>query len=73
MQDAPGAADDGDTDAANAAATAELAHVFDKAWFGSMAPLGQFNLGFIIGRLGRDLYIVDQHAAGACGVGEEAG
>ena len=25
--------------------------------------VGQFNLGFIVARLGRDLYIIDQHAA----------
>lgn len=28
-----------------------------------MEVLGQFNLGFIIARLGRDLFIVDQHAS----------
>jgi len=27
--------------------------------------LGQFNLGFILARLDRDLIIVDQHASGA--------
>ena len=29
-----------------------------------MDILGQFNLGFIIARLGRDLFIIDQHASG---------
>lgn len=28
-----------------------------------MEILGQFNLGFIIARLGRDLFIIDQHAS----------
>lgn len=28
-----------------------------------MEVLGQFNLGFIIVRLGNDLFIVDQHAS----------
>ena len=28
-----------------------------------MDELGQFNLGFIIARLGHDLFIVDQHAS----------
>jgi DNA mismatch repair protein PMS2 len=28
-----------------------------------MAAVGQFNLGFIIARLGADLFIVDQHAS----------
>lgn len=36
--------------------------VFDKANFGKMKPLGQFNLGFIIARLNDDLFILDQHA-----------
>lgn len=31
-----------------------------------MVPCGQFNLGFIIAKLGNDLFIVDQHAAGKC-------
>lgn len=33
-----------------------------------MHILGQFNLGFIIARLGKDLFIIDQHASGE-GVG----
>jgi DNA mismatch repair protein PMS2 len=43
----------------------ELERVFDKADFARMEVIGQFNLGFIIARLGRDLFIVDQHASGA--------
>jgi len=30
--------------------------------FSKMEILGQFNLGFIIAKLERDLFIVDQHA-----------
>ena len=30
--------------------------------FEEMEILGQFNLGFIITKLGQDLFIVDQHA-----------
>ena len=33
-------------------------------WRALPQALGQFNLGFIIARLGRDLFIVDQHASG---------
>ena len=43
----------------------ELARVFDKADFRRLQVLGQFNLGFILARLGRDLFIIDQHASGA--------
>lgn len=42
----------------------ELDRVFDKGDFARMDILGQFNLGFIIARLGRDLFIIDQHASG---------
>lgn len=31
--------------------------------------LGQFNLGFILARLDRDLFIIDQHASGERGAG----
>jgi DNA mismatch repair ATPase MutL len=48
------------------AATSELMRVFNKASFGQMRAVGQFNLGFIIARLQGDLFIVDQHAAGVC-------
>ena len=33
-------------------ATAELERVFEKAWFKDMTIVGQFNLGFIVTRLG---------------------
>ncbi len=48
---------------AEAAAARELEQVFRKADFGRMRMLGQFNLGFILARLGPDLFIVDQHAS----------
>ncbi|CAI5976462.1 unnamed protein product [Closterium sp. NIES-65] len=47
-------------EAALEAAARELERRFDKRDFASMAVIGQFNLGFIIGRLGSDLFIVDQ-------------
>ncbi|KAG9443779.1 hypothetical protein H6P81_015119 [Aristolochia fimbriata] len=46
-----------------AAATTELEKFFKKEDFGRMKVIGQFNLGFIIGKLDSDLFIVDQHAA----------
>ncbi|KAA8549170.1 hypothetical protein F0562_000854 [Nyssa sinensis] len=46
-----------------AAATNELERLFKKADFGRMKVIEQFNLGFIIGKLDQDLFIVDQHAA----------
>ncbi|XP_021776342.1 LOW QUALITY PROTEIN: DNA mismatch repair protein PMS1-like, partial [Chenopodium quinoa] len=46
-----------------AAATTELERLFRKKDFGRMKVIGQFNLGFIIGKLDEDLFIVDQHAA----------
>jgi DNA mismatch repair protein PMS2 len=49
--------------AAQQEAERELERVFCKADFAAMRPAGQFNLGFIIARLGRDLFIVDQHAS----------
>lgn len=51
------------------AAESELERVFAKSDFARMEVLGQFNLGFIIARLGRDLFIVDQHASGEAGAG----
>ncbi|PSC67581.1 DNA mismatch repair PMS1 isoform X3 [Micractinium conductrix] len=48
---------------AEAVAEQELQRVFNKADFARMEVLGQFNLGFIIARLGQDLFIVDQHAS----------
>ncbi|XVE73307.1 hypothetical protein DITRI_Ditri11bG0107100 [Diplodiscus trichospermus] len=46
-----------------AAATRELEKLFKKEDFIRMKVIGQFNLGFIIGKLDQDLFIVDQHAA----------
>ncbi|KAI3449497.1 hypothetical protein Pfo_006162 [Paulownia fortunei] len=46
-----------------AAATSELEILFKKEDFKQMKVIGQFNLGFIIGKLDQDLFIVDQHAA----------
>lgn len=45
------------------AATTELERLFKKEDFSRMKVIGQFNLGFIIGKLDQDLFIVDQHAA----------
>ncbi|CAN1353276.1 DNA mismatch repair protein PMS1 [Linum perenne] len=42
------------------AATTELDRFFQKEDFGRMKVIGQFNLGFIIGKLDKDLFIVDQ-------------
>ncbi|KAJ2776991.1 ATP-binding mismatch repair protein [Coemansia javaensis] len=44
-------------------AHAALARLIHKRDFGAMEVVGQFNRGFIIARLGADLYIVDQHAS----------
>lgn len=52
----------GDGDAA-LAAERELDRVFSKESFREMRVHGQFNLGFIIASLKRDLFIVDQHAS----------
>ncbi|XP_052266480.1 mismatch repair endonuclease PMS2-like [Dreissena polymorpha] len=46
----------------NQAAEQELQREIQKDMFSQMDILGQFNLGFIIARLDRDLFIVDQHA-----------
>lgn len=46
-----------------AAAATELERLFKKEYFSRMKVIGQFNLGFIIGKLDQDLFIVDQHAA----------
>ncbi|XP_042402412.1 DNA mismatch repair protein PMS1-like isoform X2 [Zingiber officinale] len=45
------------------AATSELERYFKKEYFGQMQVVGQFNLGFIIGKMDQDLFIIDQHAA----------
>ena len=48
---------------ANTSAATELERVFNQADFLQMQVVGQFNLGFIIARLGQDLFIIDQHAS----------
>ncbi|TYZ68801.1 hypothetical protein PybrP1_005217 [[Pythium] brassicae (nom. inval.)] len=48
---------------ANAIAAAALQRVLKKDDFTRMQVLGQFNLGFVIAKLGDDLFIVDQHAS----------
>lgn len=47
----------------NASAAQELDRVFNQADFPRMRIIGQFNLGFIVVRLGQDLFIIDQHAS----------
>jgi DNA mismatch repair protein PMS2 len=59
----PLAADAGLLEEEAAAATSELERVFKKSDFLVMQVHGQFNLGFIIASVGRDVFIVDQHAA----------
>ena len=44
-------------------ATDELRRVFHKENFNNLEIVGQFNLGFIIAKLGEDLFIIDQHAS----------
>ncbi|XP_036913734.1 mismatch repair endonuclease PMS2 isoform X2 [Sturnira hondurensis] len=46
----------------NQAAEEELRKEISKTMFGEMEVIGQFNLGFIITKLGADIFIVDQHA-----------
>ncbi|KAH9299316.1 hypothetical protein KI387_030998, partial [Taxus chinensis] len=58
------AVEDGkEKEAALSAATRELERSFNKEDFKKMKVIGQFNLGFIIGKLDEDLFIVDQHAS----------
>ncbi|XP_078461397.1 mismatch repair endonuclease PMS2 isoform X1 [Lampetra planeri] len=47
----------------NRAAEEELQKKFHKHMFAHMEVVGQFNLGFVVARLGPDLFIVDQHAS----------
>ncbi|GFG32886.1 hypothetical protein Cfor_01390, partial [Coptotermes formosanus] len=44
------------------AAEQELRKEISQDMFAKMEILGQFNLGFIVTRLGSDLFIIDQHA-----------
>ncbi|MEW5316024.1 MAG: hypothetical protein WDW38_007416 [Sanguina aurantia] len=60
---ADAASDSASRAAAEAAAARELERVIRKDDFKRMAVLGQFNLGFVLARLGGDVFIVDQHAA----------
>ncbi|XP_072168413.1 mismatch repair endonuclease PMS2-like [Diadema setosum] len=46
----------------NTSAEEELRREISKDMFAKMEILGQFNLGFIIAKLGQDLFIIDQHA-----------
>lgn len=45
------------------AADKEMSRLFQQEWFNDLEILGQFNRGFIIARLGEDLFIIDQHAS----------
>lgn len=45
------------------AADQELSRLFRQEWFKQLHVIGQFNLGFVIGRLHDDLFIIDQHAS----------
>lgn len=47
----------------NEVAAAALQRVLKKDDFKRMQVLGQFNLGFIIGKLDDDMFIIDQHAS----------
>ncbi|CAH8647297.1 unnamed protein product [Dicrocoelium dendriticum] len=44
-------------------AESELSTYFSKSSFGELQIVGQFNLGFIIARHRKDLFIIDQHAS----------
>jgi len=50
---------------ADGPARAELERVFRRAEFSALSRrvVGQFNLGFVVARLGSDLFVVDQHAS----------
>ena len=54
---------DNEAPEANATAARELERVFRQEDFLKMKVHGQFNLGFIIASLDRDLFIIDQHAS----------
>lgn len=61
-----GGDDSGDADALqvdNEVAAAALQRVLKKDDFKRMQVLGQFNLGFVIGKLDDDMFIIDQHAS----------
>lgn len=54
---------DGEDDGCDDTAAEALQRVLKKEDFHQMEVLGQFNLGFIIGKLDSDLFIIDQHAS----------
>ncbi|GMF17336.1 unnamed protein product [Phytophthora lilii] len=56
-------ADGNSIEADNEVAAAALQRVLKKEDFKRMEVHGQFNLGFIIGKLDNDLFIIDQHAS----------
>lgn len=60
---APPSQDASDSSTIDDAAAAALQRVLKKEDFQRMQVLGQFNLGFIIGKLDSDLFIIDQHAS----------
>lgn len=47
----------------NQVALQELQREFQKESFRKLEVIGQFNLGFIIAKLDKDLFIIDQHAS----------
>ena len=53
----------GESEDQTTAAVAKLERIFEKSSFCDLEILGQFNLGFILARLGNDLFIIDQHAS----------
>jgi len=60
---APPSQDATDSSNIDDAAAVALQRVLKKEDFQRMQVLGQFNLGFIIGKLDSDLFIIDQHAS----------
>ena len=63
MQDGQDAEQAGESEDETRAAEAKLERIFEKSSFTNLDILGQFNLGFILARLGNDLFIIDQHAS----------
>ena len=59
----PDASEDAVDAECNGRAMKELEHHFNKSDFRKLRIVGQFNLGFIIAQLGKDLFIIDQHAS----------
>ena len=63
LQSGQNAEEAGESEAESKAAEAKLERIFEKSSFSNLDILGQFNLGFILARLGNDLFIIDQHAS----------